>query len=114
MRPAFSLSPGVLTPRLVIELTPSSAQASFQETLLLALSIWRIWPPLASRASDTTPNLGATTSKSAFNAAVAAWRDETETPPIVVLPPDPPELGYSFLPIWTLTASSGRPNVSAT
>jgi len=46
--------------------------------------------------------------------AVAAERDDTDTPPTVVLPPEPPERGYEFLPISTFTPSSGRPKVSAT
>ena len=34
-------------------------------------------------------------------------------PPMVVLPPEPPDGGYWLSPILTLTASSGRPSVSA-
>ena len=47
----------------------------------------------ASRASALTPSFGATTSSKAVKRRRRAWRDETDTPPIVVLPPEPPELG---------------------
>src|ERR1043166_8495865 len=114
MSPALTLSPGTLTPRLVIGLGPSKAQASRQAILFEGLSVWRIVPSAASRASAATPSLLAVDSRSAFNASVAALRQETEIPPIVVLPPEGPDCGYSFLPIRTLTASSGRPRVSAT
>ena len=42
-----------------------------------------------------------------------ASRDELDTPPTVVLPPDAPEVGNEFLPISIRTLSIGRPRVSA-
>ena len=40
-------------------------------------------------------------------------RVEAETPPTVVLPPEAPEAGYLLLPMTTLMAFTGSPNVSA-
>src|SRR5260221_11093437 len=96
INPSLPLSPGLLTPRLVIGFKPSWEQAFFQAILFSGLSIWRIWPALASSSSALTPIFGATISSSAFKAAVAATREEADTPPTVVLPPEPPEEGYSL------------------
>src|SRR5439155_21295329 len=113
IRPALALSPGTLTPRLVIGLGPREAQASFQDILVEGLSAWRMTPPLASRLSAATPRRLAAFSNSASSASVAALRQETEMPPMVVLPPEAPDWGYSFLPMSTLIASRGKPSVSA-
>src|ERR1041385_2184954 len=44
----------------------------------------------------------------------AAAREETEIPPMVVLPPEAPDGGSELLPISTFTAFNGIPSVSAT
>src|SRR5262245_3213469 len=61
----------------------------------------------------STLSFGATFANSIFSALVPASREDDDTPPTVVLPPDPPEMGSEFLPISTRTAFNGRPSVSA-
>src|ERR1017187_3510667 len=56
---------------------------------------------------------GATCANNLFNAFVDASRVALLTPPMVVEPPEPPAGGKFESPIFTFTASNGRPSVSA-
>ena len=60
-------------------------------------------PSLASSCVGSTPSFGAARAKSLSSASSDARRFDSETPPIVVLPPDGPLAGYFELPMFTFT-----------
>src|SRR6185369_1296515 len=93
INPAFWLSAATALPRLVIGFGPSNAQAFFQDILLSGWPACWMNPFFASNESASAFNRGAAACSSALSASVAALRDDTEIPPIVVLPPEAPEGG---------------------
>src|SRR5437763_10049159 len=92
---------------------PSLEQASFQLMLFEGDDFTRMVPLTASRSAGWALSAGATFSKSAASASTAARRVAELTPPIVVLPPEPPDEGYWLSPISRVSAFRGRPNESA-
>src|SRR3990172_567669 len=90
---------------------PTSAAACFQ--VQTSLSPDQIFASLAVSESAGTPCFAATRSKIFHKACSDARRFGPDTPPIVMLPPDPLDEGYRFDPMFTLTDDSGMPKVSA-
>src|SRR5689334_17616823 len=89
---------------------PMREQASFQETLLPPAPT--ILPPTAFNVEASTPSLAATRSAILSRASTPALRCDSQTLPMVVLPPEGPLAGYLDEPMLILMASIGNPNVS--
>src|SRR5258706_11198198 len=70
-------------------------------------------PPAATREAGSTPSAGPPFSFSASSALTVAMRTAGLTPAAVVLPPDPPLIGYIVSPISGRIALGERPKVSA-
>src|SRR5437016_13859997 len=92
---------------------PNLEQASFQLMLREGADFTRIAPPTASRSVGWALSEDATFSNSWARASTAARRAAELTPPMVVLPPEPPDEGYWLSPISRVSAFRGRPSESA-
>src|SRR5262245_34831697 len=92
---------------------PSSEQASFQLTPLLALPATCTRPFTASSDAGSTSSFLPTSSAILRKASCPARRCDSLTPPTVVLPPLAPLIGILELPMFTRIDSYGRPKHSA-
>src|SRR5208283_3047605 len=84
---------GLFSPVSVILLTPSLFAACANVMDLSGLPFTRMVPSTASSVSGSALSDLATTSNSFCNAFTVDLRVEEVTPPIVVDPPEPPEVG---------------------
>src|SRR5205814_7231884 len=91
--------PGFL-PTTWIGSVPSLEQAWLQLRLRLGSDFTRILPPTDSSSSGLAFSAGAILAKSWFSASTAARRVAGATPPMVVLPPEPPDAGYWLSPMF--------------
>src|ERR1041385_5357201 len=91
---------GKFLPRTVNGVAPSFEQACAQLNDFAGLLLTRIEPLTASRSSGFASKAGATLMKICSSASCEPRRAAALIPPIVVLPPEPPDAGYRLSPIF--------------